>query len=151
MKKFNLLETKIAKKIEENLLSKVDNDKAKKDFHKKMSNFNESEMIDKHKEAILFAECIQMQFLKSPSQAIFPDFSEFTVEEKDENVFVVSGYVDAPNSYGALTRGKMQVYLVNHDNEWQYKVTPSEISNLLYTIFGIAGFVIVGLFILLIL
>lgn len=150
MKKFNILNTKLAKKIEENLLAKVDNEKATKEFNKKMSSFEGSEVADKHKEAILFAQCVELQFLKSPSQAVFPDFSEFSVEEK-EDAFVVTGYVDSPNSYGALTRGKVHIYLSNIDGKWKYKVAPSEVQNLVYTILGIAGFCIIGLLVLVIL
>ena len=148
MRKFDVLNTKLAKQIEGISLDKVDAEKAYRDFNKKMAELSDNSIITKSQEAVLFAQCVHMQFLKSPSQAKFPDFDDFKVEEEN-GTYTVTGYVDAPNSYGAVTRGKVKIHLSYINGKWKYLADPEEIANTVYGIVGIAVFVVVALIILL--
>lgn len=127
MSKLSNLKEKFRKSMEEYLLKKVDNDKVNKELEKAKAAYEGVEELTVEQEAILFAQCIEKQSLKSPSQAVFPDFSEFEVSKNADGIYTVSGYVDAPNSYGALTRGKFSFLMKNKNGRWEYAVSEGEI------------------------
>lgn len=60
-------------------------------------------------EAKLMAETFVRKQLKSPSTADFPSTNEYTATEIEDDVWRVSGYVDAQNSFGATIRTRWTV------------------------------------------
>ena len=63
---------------------------------------------DQEATAITLAQELVKKELKSPSTAKFPwSFSEYTVSRSGEN-WIVKGYVDAQNSFGAMIRSNFE-------------------------------------------
>lgn len=58
---------------------------------------------------------LKTNILKSPSSAKFPSISEWKFGKQDNN-FIVQGYVDSQNSFGAVIRSNFQFkFLINTD------------------------------------
>lgn len=53
--------------------------------------------------------------LKSPSSAVMCPASDLIITSKSANEYLVSGYVDSQNSYGAMLRTNFK-YIINVDN-----------------------------------
>ena len=132
MNLFNGWKEKLYKSTEEYLLKKVDNDKMNKELEKAKATHQDGELTVEQ-EAILFAQCIEKKSLKSPSQAVFPAFDEFEVTKNEDGTFLVAGYVDAPNSYGATTRGNFKFLVTNRNGRWEYAVSEAEIKTSVIT------------------
>lgn len=47
--------------------------------------------------------------LKSPSTAQFPTYNFFSFKQVDDKQFIVTGYVDSENSFGAIVRADFEV------------------------------------------
>lgn len=129
-----------------NLISKVNQEKVKKDFNKRLSKYHDDGIVlTTEQEAILFAQCIQLQFLKSPNSAVFSDFDEFNVEIKDD-VYTVSGNYEAQNSYGGMRHDYFQISVQRTEDSWQYTVTSAAAKKSLIVL-SITMIIIIGLII----
>ena len=104
-------------------------------------------------QAKLFARAVELQQLKSPASAQFGELEEMFVTEIDENVYSVSGYVDAHNSFGAMVRTKFDLKVFkDEDGTWKNanKFISTEASiagtvvshTILYWVLGIIGTII---------
>lgn len=71
--------------------------------------------------AALFAQCLEMQVLKSPATAIFPTLDEMVVNGSNGH-YSVSGFVDSQNSYGATIRSTY-TYNIEVDETGKWKCT----------------------------
>lgn len=60
--------------------------------------------MDEVNDLMLQCEEAVKNILKSPSTAKFPDYTGWGFTQKNKDVYIVSGYVDAENSFGAATR-----------------------------------------------
>ena len=78
-------------------------------------------IFDERCEAALFAQCVELQILKSPASAIFPPLNEMWVNGSGGH-YVVSGYVDSQNSYGATIRTQF-TYNVEKDYTGKWRCT----------------------------
>ena len=68
-------------------------------------------------DAIVFAENAVEERLKSPSTAEFSPPDETNVEKVDDDTYIVTGWVDAQNSFGATIRNYYEVKLIiNSEN-----------------------------------
>ena len=103
------------------------------------------EEITIEKQLILLAQCIHRPQLKSPTQGVYPGFDEFDVEKLDEELWSVSGYCDAPNSYGALTRDKFHMILRFKDDVFDFVVPKEKVHSVMIAVVATIGIVIFGL------
>lgn len=91
------------------------------------SNKKFSELSKDDQEAYLWsmAEETVKDNLKTPSTAKFPAYSNFKVKSEGDNIFTISSYVDAQNSFGAMIRSdfvvKIKVKEI-YDNGYKYTV-----------------------------
>ena len=109
-------------------------------------------ILSERDEAALFAQCVELQVLKTPATAVFPAFDEMVVNGSDGH-YNVSGFVDSQNSYGATIRSNY-TYNIEKDSEGRWKCTDkfvdtatsinaSMLSNtLLWWVLGIIGTII---------
>lgn len=93
------------------------NQKARKSFQKLLSTTYSEQQLSEEQEAILFSQAFHMLFLKNPAGSKFPEFDEYEVVKTDET-YILKGFCDSTNSYGAQVREKHQYELYKHNNEW---------------------------------
>jgi len=141
MKKFT--ETEYYKKwyaqLEAEELKKLNKDSILREYNRLIDSLGKDHVSFEEK-AILFAQCIHRPQLKSPSQAVYPDFSEFDIKQVNTDLWEVAGYCDAPNSYGALTRDKFNVCMRFNGDNFEYVISKDKIHT---TMMGVA--VILGI------
>ena len=87
-------------------------------FVKKKAEYPE---LSERDAAALFAQCVELQVLKAPATAKFPDFDEMVVNGSNGH-YSVSGFVDSQNSYGASIRSNY-TYNVEKDLTGKWKCT----------------------------
>lgn len=88
-------------------------------FKKKRQEYeNNGEKLSESMEAALFAQCVELQVLKAPASAVFPDLDEMVVHGQNGH-YVVSGYVDAQNSYGAMIRNQYTYSVMKTGDMWK--------------------------------
>lgn len=88
-------------------------------FKKKLKAYQEKgEQLSESMEAALFAQCVELQVLKAPASAIFPDLDEMVVNGRDGK-YVVSGYVDAQNANGAMLRENYTYSVEKIGDRWK--------------------------------
>ena len=69
-------------------------------------------------EAKLFAQAIELQLLKAPATAQFCSLEEMTVTSSGD-VYIVGGYVDSQNSYGAVVRTPFKITVFKENGVWK--------------------------------
>lgn len=79
---------------------------------------NSATKIDTVMEAKLFAQAVEMQALKSPATAKFCSPEEMVVT-MDNGKYIISGYVDSQNSYGAIVRTPFRVTVFQDYGVWK--------------------------------
>ena len=93
------------------------NQKARKEFQRILTNNYKDVQLSEEQEAILFSQAYKLLGLKNPSAAKFPSFDEYEIT-KTENVYKISGYTDATNSYGAQVREAYKLEVLKQNDEW---------------------------------
>ena len=93
--------------------------KAQYAYNEKLAAAKESAMvIDEIVEAKLFAQAVEMQLLKAPATAMFCSLEEMTIT-KNGNMYIVAGYVDSQNSYGATVRTSFKITVFKENDTWK--------------------------------
>lgn len=88
-------------------------------FNEKIAQIKETAIqIDDMVEAKLFAQAVELQLLKAPATAQFCSLEEMTVTTTGD-VYVVSGYVDSQNSYGAIVRTPFKITVFKDNGVWK--------------------------------
>ena len=88
-------------------------------FKKRLRAYQEQGVqLTESMEAALFAQCVELQLLKAPATAIFPDLDEMVVNGQGSK-YVVSGFVDAQNGNGALIRGNYTFSVIKEGDRWK--------------------------------
>ena len=95
----------------------LSNQKARKELQRIIKNNYADIELSEEQEAILFSQAYKINGLKNPAAAKFPSFDEYEIS-KTEDVYQISGYTDATNSYGAQVREPYSVKILKRDNEW---------------------------------
>ena len=93
------------------------NKKARKSFEKMLSKTYAEMQLTEAQEAILFSQAYHQLLLKNPATSKFPDFDEYDVE-KTEATYIIKGFCDSTNSYGAQIREKHEYEVHKGNNEW---------------------------------
>ena len=101
----------------EKLKNTETNKNARKNFQKTVAKTYSNQELTEIEEAILFSQEFHKFFLKNPAGARFPALDEYEVE-KTEETYIVRGFCDATNSYGAQQREKHEYELCKMDGEW---------------------------------
>ena len=70
-------------------------------------------------EAMLFAQAVALQTLKSPASAQFCDLEQMTITRETNGSYIVSGFVDSQNSYGASIRNPFTLTVFKDETEWK--------------------------------
>lgn len=94
--------------------------KAQFDFSKRLEEFQKdsAKIIDEGIEAKLFAQAVEAQTLKAPATAVFANVEEMTITQ-DNEVYIVAGWVDSQNSYGAMIRTPFKIRVVKNNGTWK--------------------------------
>lgn len=74
---------------------------------------------------IYFSQDCVSPYLKSPSSAKFPYISDntYTVKSRLHNIYIVTGYVDSQNSFGAMLRSNYVVTIEYDPNTKRFRET----------------------------
>ena len=111
--------TVITPEVDENLSFQ-----AQSAFKKKLKEYNESgQTADELTEAKLFAQAVELLVLKSPASAIFSPVEDMSAVCQDEvyqdEIYLVQGWVDSQNSYGAMIRTPFNISVTKINGEWK--------------------------------
>ena len=69
-------------------------------------------------DAYVTAQSYVKKHLKAPATAVFPSFDESFVQPATTNGFIITSYVDAQNSFGALIRSDYEIIMYKKDGNW---------------------------------
>lgn len=127
---FKNIYNKLYKSIADSVLKKMNFTAINKDYERRKA-MTGNQPLTFNEDITLYAMSIFAQTLKSPTQVVYPPLDEFTVEQREEGLVVVTGYCDAPNSYGALTRTPMEVWLKHNGTSWEYVVSESYVRSMM--------------------
>lgn len=95
--------------------SKMYNERAQKVYRERLKEYIEQNGVpSREQEAILYAQAYHTQIMVNPDSARFPSIEEFSVSSS----YVVAGYVEGNNAYGAKVRGEMEHNLIKKDGIW---------------------------------
>lgn len=125
-------------------------------FNQKLAEQNAgATIVDDVVEAKLFAQAVELQLLKAPATAQFCALEEMTVTSAN-GIYVVSGYVDSQNSYGAIIRTPFKLTVFKENGNWKSadKIISTSASiqgkvmsnTLAWWILGIVGSIVTFLF-----
>ncbi len=95
----------------------VNNTKARQEFQKLLSGKYANKPLTEIEQAILYTQAYHSLLLKNPADASFPDFNDYSIT-KTESTYIISGYCDATNSYGAQIRENHQYEVYKQADEW---------------------------------
>ena len=101
----------------ERLKNTETNKKARKNFQKTLSKAYTDGQLSEEQEAILFSQAYHQLLLKNPAASKFPDFDEYEVEKTD-STYIIKGFCDSTNTYGAQVREKHEYEVYKLNNEW---------------------------------
>ena len=88
------------------------------EFKRRLSLFTQQgKNISEREEAILFAQAVEIQFLKTPDTAVFSSPEQFKVS-KNKKTYKVSGYVYSENSTGIFVKTRFKVNINKKDGLW---------------------------------
>ena len=90
--------------------------------------------------AALFAQAVELQLLKAPASAVFCPLGQMTVSPMN-GAYVVKGFVDAQNSYGAMMRTPFTLTVMKTPYGW--KSVDSFINSGAQIAAGVAGKMII--------
>ena len=93
------------------------NKKARVNFKKAMEKQFPNQELTEQEEAILFSQEFHRFFLKNPAGSKFPAFDEYEVQ-KTETTYIIKGFCDATNSYGAQVREAHAYEVYKNNGEW---------------------------------
>lgn len=119
------------------------NQRALKSYQEKINKLKEQNKLlelNVEQEAIIYAKAYYSQLLKNPSSAKFPSDDEFSVSIEDK-IYLVTGYCDATNSYGAPVRENIKLKLIKEGDVWMCIDKHTSILNI-YIYFCVAIFII---------
>lgn len=71
-----------------------------------------------HMDAISAAKQFVLKNLKAPSTAKFPPIMDFSVTQKNADSWLVTGFVDAQNSFGAMLRQQFTCTVRRDSDRW---------------------------------
>ena len=108
------------------------NQKARKDFQKIIKSNYSDIKLSEQQEAILFSQAYKLLGLKNPSTAKFPEFDDYEII-KNGDAYIINGYTDATNSYGAQIREKYTLEVLKKNDEWTC-ITNTALKSLIWII-----------------
>ena len=116
-------------------------------FNKKIDEYaSNGSALNEIQEAALFAQCLECGVLKAPATAVFPGLDEMKVTADGEN-YLVSGYVDAQNSYGGFMRTNYSYVVSKKNGYWEsVSLTPENSTKALLWTVAIIVFIILAFF-----
>lgn len=101
----------------ERLKNTDNNKKARKNFQKRLNKVYAEQQLSEEQEAILFSQEYHQLYLKNPAATKFPEFDEYEVVKTGET-YIIKGFCDSTNSYGAQVREKHEYEVYKCNNEW---------------------------------
>jgi len=101
----------------EKLKNTENNKKARINFKKTIEKQFSNQELSEQQEAILFSQEFHRFFLKNPAGAKLPTFDEYEVE-KTEATYIIKGFCDATNAYGAQVREAHEYEVYKNNGEW---------------------------------
>lgn len=94
--------------------------KAQFDYQQRLNSYRESSGEPNEEiEAKLFAQAVELQLLKAPSSAKFSALEQTGATKLTNGVYLIVGFVDSQNSYGAVIRTNFSLTVFNDGTGWK--------------------------------